>query len=213
MGRGHGGSRGSGPGGGYARSPYYSKDQQSEFLSTTELISPVLSANPAYKDLKGYQGFKDENVRAEVKSAIEQYSKEIGLPEGMRFQLGTLPKGRMAMAQGETVTLSKAYYSGNIESVTKRFAAKQESGFSVQTSRPVARNIHHEIAHRTYDYLPKGRQAAVKALYDRFVSDKSAKGWGSYSKQSATEFYAEGIAKSLGGKSDYYTKELRKLTW
>ena len=49
--------------------------------------------------------------------------------------------------------------------------------------------------------------------YAERTGDKKAKGWGSYSKTNAEEFFAEGIAKSLTGKSDYYTKALKKLTW
>lgn len=214
MGRGHGGTGGSTwRSGGYERNPEYNAAQQREFVSETMMLSPVLNANPYYKGLKGYQGLKDERVTAEIKSAIETYSKEIGLPEGMIFSVGTLPKGRMAMAQNQYITLSKAYYNGSFEAAEKKFASYQRSGFSVETNRPIARNIHHEIAHRTYDYLSRDKKQKVAALYSRFVSDKKTKGWGSYSRSSATEFYAEGIAKSLGGKSDYYTQELRKLTW
>ena len=56
------------------------------------------------------------------------------------------------------------------------------------------------------------KKAKVGEIFSKFTSSKSTpKGWGSYSKHSAEEFFAEGMAKSLTGKSDSYTKALRKL--
>jgi hypothetical protein len=222
MGRGHGGSRGSGPGGGaYARNPEldtaYGQEQQRKMLETTFLLSPEISYRERLVDKKGYRGVTDAQMEAEIKDAITQYSKEIGLAEPTQFTIentrATIGKKVVGASGFTAIALDKQYYGGSYAKSEKLARQRQESGFSVETSRPVRKTVQHELAHATYRYLSSESKAKVAQLYSRFTSDKSTKGWGSYSKTKAEEFYAEGIAKSLGGKKDFYTTELRKLTW
>lgn len=208
MGRGHGGSRGSGPGGGGGGI----SEQQQELLDTTMLISPNIRYRPDMIGVKGYKGVTDERVAAELKEGLEMYAKEIGLSEPAHITIDTLPKGRRGASYANgSITLSKNYFGGSYEKTMKGATDYMKSGGSVETSRPIMKTLHHELGHRTYAYLSGGSKAQVQSLYKKFVSGKTPKGWGSYSKGSAEEFFAEGMAKSLTGKSDSFTKALRKI--
>lgn len=50
----------------------------------------------------------------------------------------------------------------------------------------------------------------LAAAYKSFMGSKSKKGWGQYAAGSVEEFYADGMAKSMLGKSDRWTKAIRK---
>lgn len=209
MAKGSGGTRGAGGGAG---SGSLSAEQR-EFLKTTMLLSPNLQYNSDDVGVKGHKGVTDEKVAAELQEGLKMYAKEIGLAEPTKISLETLPKGRRGVSYGNgTIALSKNYYGGSYNKTMKGATELVKSGFSVETSRPIMETIHHELGHRTYDYLSSSSKAKVSAIFSKFTSSKSTpKGWGSYSKHSAEEFFAEGMAKSLTGKSDSYTKALRKL--
>ena len=209
MGRGHGGTRvGVGSG---ARSNALS-DQQREFLETTMLLSPNLQYRPDSIGVKGYKGMTDAKVASELQEGLKMYAKEIGLAEPTQISLETLPKGRRGVSYGNgMIALSKNYFGGSYAKTEKGAMELMESGWSVETSRPVMKTLHHELGHRTYDYLSSGQKEKVGAIFSKFSSSNSVKGWGKGSRQNAEEFFAEGMAKSLTGKSDSYTKALRKL--
>ena len=207
MAKGSGGTRSGGAGGGGSLS-----SEQRDLLDRTMAISPNITYRPDMVDAKGYSGVKDEKVAAELQEAVKMYAKEIGLEEPMHITIESLPKGRRGVSYGNgTIALSKNYFAGSYEKTLKGATDYMKSGGSVETSRPIMKTLHHELGHRTYDYLSSGQKAKVQSLYTKFTSGKTLKGWGSYSKGSASEFFAEGMAKSLTGKSDSYTKALRKL--
>ena len=186
--------------------------QQREFLDTTMLLSPNLQYKADLVGVKGYKGVTDEKVAAELQEGIKMYAKEIGLAESTQISLETLPKGRRGVSYGNgTIALSKNYFGGSYAKTVKGATDYMKSGGSVETSRPVMKTLHHELGHRTYDYLSSGQKTKVDAIFRKFSSKSTPKGWGSHAKQNASEFFAEGIAKSLTGKSDSYTKALRKL--
>lgn len=140
------------------------------------------------------------------------YAKEIGLAEPTQISLDTLPKGRRGVSYGNgTITLSKNYFGGSYAKTVKGATELMKSGWSVESSRPVMKTLHHELGHRTYDYLSSGQKAKVGAIFSKFSSKSTPKGWGKGSRQNVEEFFAEGMAKSLTGKSDSYTKALRKI--
>lgn len=188
-------------------------DQQREFLDTTMMLSPNLQYKADLVGVKGYKGVTDEKVAAELQEGIKMYAKEIGLAEPMQISLETLPKGRRGVSYGNgTISLSKNYFGGSYAKTVKGATDYMKSGGSVETSRPVMKTLHHELGHRTYDHLSSGQKAKVDAIFSKFSSSKATpKGWGSHAKQNASEFFAEGMAKSLTGKSDSYTKALRKI--
>ena len=163
--------------------------------------------------VKKTQGVTDAKVAAELQEAVKMYAKEIGLPEPVDIHIETLPKGRRGVSQATGyIALSKNYFGGSYEKTMKGAMDYIKSGGSVEVSRPIMKTLHHELGHKTYNYLSSSQKSAVGAIFSKFSSSKSTpKGWGSYSKHSAEEFFAEGMAKSLTGKSDSYTKALRKL--
>ena len=186
--------------------------EQREYLDKTMLISPNIAYRPDMVGVKGYKGVTDAKVAAELKEGLEMYAKEIGLAEPTHITIETLPKGRRGVSYANgTMALSKNYFGGSYAKTLKGAQDYMNSGGSVVTSRPVMKTLHHELGHRTYDYLSSSQKSAVHAIYTKFTSGKTPKGWGSYSKGSASEFFAEGMAKSLTGKSDSYTKALRKI--
>jgi hypothetical protein len=187
--------------------------QQREFLETTMMLSPNIQYKANLVGVKGYKGVTDERVASELQEAVKMYAKEIGLAEPVNIHIETLPKGRRGVSQATGyIALSKNYFGGSYEKTMKGAMDYIKSGGSVEVSRPIMKTLHHELGHKTYNYLSSSQKSAVGAIFSKFSSSKSTpKGWGSYSKHSAEEFFAEGMAKSLTGKSDSYTKALRKL--
>ena len=187
--------------------------QQREFLETTMMLSPNIQYKANLVGVKGYKGVTDERVASELQEAVKMYAKESGLAEPVNIHIETLPKGRRGVSQATGyIALSKNYFGGSYEKTMKGAMDYIKSGGSVEVSRPIMKTLHHELGHKTYSYLSSSQKSAVGAIFSKFSSSKSTpKGWGSYSKHSAEEFFAEGMAKSLTGKSDSYTKALRKL--
>ena len=200
-----GGGAGMGSGGGYAKNPILStaegREEQKRLLEISNMLSPL-------------NNIKDPKVKAEIKEALESYSKEIGLPHEVHIIASDLAKGRLGATDGGfSITLNTKYFNKTAKNATKELSDRMKAGKGVTTDKPLQQVLHHELAHNTYFKLSGAKKDAVGALYKKFMSDKKVKGWGSYSKTNAEEFYAEGIAKSMTGKSDSYTKALRKLTW
>ena len=205
MGARTGGGAGMGSGGGYAKNPILStaegRKEQKRLLELSNMLSPL-------------NNIKDPKVKAEIKEALESYSKEIGLPYEVQIIASDLAKGRLGATDGGgSITLNTKYFNKSAKNAEKELSDRMKAGKGVTTNKPLQQTVHHELAHNTYSKLSGAKKDAVGALYKKYMSDKKVKGWGSYSKNNAEEFYAEGIAKSMTGKSDSYTKALRKLTW
>ena len=160
-----------------------------------------------------YGKFKDAAVRDEVKDAIISYAKEVGLPDSfIRLDVGTLNKGYLGMAQGTHIVLAKSVYGRTYKTALKAQQGRIDDGFSFSTSKPVSRTVLHELGHVTYNIkLTSAGQAKVGEIYKKFMGSSSKSSWGRQSHKSAEEFFAEGMAKSIIGKSDSYTKALRKV--
>ena len=208
-----GGRAGGGAGMGSGSRSGALSSQQREFLETTMMLSPNIQYKANLVGVKGYKGVTDERVASELQEAVKMYAKEIGLAEPVNIHIETLPKGRRGVSQATGyIALSKNYFGGSYEKTMKGAMDYIKSGGSVEVSRPIMKTLHHELGHKTYNYLSSSQKSAVGAIFSKFSSSKSTpKGWGCYSKHSAEEFFAEGMAKSLTGKSDSYTKALRKL--
>ena len=208
-----GGRAGGGAGMGSGSRSSALSSQQREFLETTMMLSPNIQYKADLVGVKGYKGVTDERVASELQEAVKMYAKEIGLAEPVNIHIETLPNGRRGVSQATGyIALSKNYFGGSYEKTMKGAMDYIKSGGSVEVSRPIMKTLHHELGHKTYNYLSSSQKSAVGAIFSKFSSSKSTpKGWGSYSKHSAEEFFAEGMAKSLTGKSDSYTKALRKL--
>ena len=167
------------------------------------------------------QNIKDPQLRAEMKAAVEKMHKEMGgLPGGgykvkiessKEFQkLGGsgFEFGRHGM---DSVALNARYWGKgykHAEGIMKDQIAK---GKMTATSKPAMKTFVHEFGHGYYDSLSSGGKAQVAKVFSQFTSSKSTKGWGSYAKKSASEFYADAVAKSVLGGSDKWTKALGKI--
>lgn len=193
-GRAGGGARGGGGAG-------MSREQQ-------KALDFLLSQGLFRKDYM--MGFKDAAVRDEVESAIKLYAKEVGLPSSwITMEVKALPKGRLGMSQGDHIVLAKSAYGVTYGHALKVQQGRIASGESVVTGRPIAKTVIHELGHGSYNRLSAGGKAKVDAAYKSFMSSSKRPGWGSYSTHNASEFYAEGMAKGLLGKSDKWTKAIK----
>ena len=198
-GRSGGGARSAGGGGGGSLSS--EQRQALDFLMQQSVFNP----------LNARSGFSDPAVRQEVQDAIRQYAKEVGLPVSyLTMEVGTMPKGFTGMAQGEHITLAKPVYGGTYKNATSKQQAAIDSGRAVQVSKPVSRTVWHELGHVTYNGLSASGKAQVASAYKSFMGSGKRNGWGTQATKNAEEFFAEGMAKSLGGKSDSWTKAIRK---
>lgn len=192
-----GGGTGAGKGGGGMSSE---QRQALDFLMQQSVFNPLSN-----------RGFSDPAVRQEVQDAIKKYAQEVGLPSSyLTMEVGTMAKGLTGMAQGEHITLAKSVYGGTYKNAMSKQKASVDSGRAVQTSKPVSRTVWHELGHVTYNKLSASGKASVDAAYKSFMSSGKRNGWGSQATKNASEFFAEGMAKSLGGKSDSWTKAIRK---
>lgn len=159
---------------------------------------------------------KDPKMKAEMKAAVEKMSKEMGgLPTGMKVEIGTA-KGFQGYewhgkVQGKTITLNKKIYGGSYDKAEGRKLLSIKAGISTSTNKPAIQTFVHEFGHKYYDRLSSGGKMKVEQVFSHFSTSKSTKGWGSYAKKSASEFYADAVAKSVLGGSDKWTKALGKI--
>ena len=159
---------------------------------------------------------KDPKMKAEMKAAVEKMSKEMGgLPAGMKVEIGTA-KGFQGYewhgkVSGNTITLNKKIYGGSYEKAENRKMISIKAGMTTNTKKPAIQTFVHEFGHKYYDRLSAGGKMKVEQVFSHFSTTKSPKGWGSYAKKSASEFYADAVAKSVLGGSDKWTKALGKI--
>ena len=192
---------GGGGGGGVGRTLSAEQRERLDFIFRQAVFNP----------LNTRRGFTDSAVRQEVQDAIEKYAKEVGLPSSyMTMEIGAMPKGVTGMAQGDHITLAKSVYGGTYKNAMNKQMTAVDSGRAVQTSKPVSRTVWHELGHVTYNNLSASGKAQVNAAYKSFMGSGKRTGWGTQATKNASEFFAEGMAKSLGGKSDAWTKAIRK---
>lgn len=220
MGRGHGATRGSGAasGGGcfdFAR-------------EKTILKSGLLSQ----WDKEGYEAtmssidrnIKDPQLKAEMKAVVDKMHNEMGgLPgsgrTGIKVEISNTAGFRKLGGSGFEygvhtdgyVALNGRYFGHGYTKAENFMKGEMAKGNMTTVSKPALKTFAHELGHGYYDRLSPGGKAQVAKVFSDFTSSKSTKGWGSYAKKSATEFYADAVAKSVLGGSDRWTKALGSI--
>ena len=163
---------------------------------------------------------KDPQMKAEMKAAVDKMHKEMGgLPGGQIVKI--IPSKEITklggsgyefgVHTGNGVYLNARYYGRGYKSAEKFNKQQMAIGKMTTVNKPAMKTFVHEFGHGYYDRLSSGGKAQVAKVFSQFTSSKSTKGWGSYAKKSASEFYADAVAKSVLGGSDKWTKALGKI--
>ena len=218
MGRGHGGTRSSGAGGGggfdFAR-------------EKTILRSGLLSK----WDQEGYEmtmasidrNIKDPQMKAEMKAIIDKMHNEMGgLPggrTGITVEISNTAGFRKLGGSGFEygvhtdgfVALNGRYFGHGYKQSENFMKGEMAKGKMTTVSKPAMKTFAHELGHGYYDRLSSAGKAQVAKVFSEFTSSSSTKGWGSYAKKSAAEFYSDAVAKSVLGGSDKWTKALGSI--
>ena len=164
---------------------------------------------------------KDPQMKAEMKAIVEKMHKEMGgLPHsGYIVKIESSKDFRKNGGSGFEfgrhnafeIALNARYYGKGYKSVEKLNKDQMAKGKMTTVNKPAMKTFVHEFGHGYYDGLSAGGKAQVAKVFSQFTSSKSTKGWGSYAKKSASEFYADAVAKSVLGGSDKWTKALGKI--
>ena len=166
------------------------------------------------------KNIKDPQLKAEMKAVVEKMHKEMGgLPgrnevkivSSKEFQKLGGSGFELGVHNGAGVFLNGRYYGKGYKSVVKINKDLMEKGRMTTVKKPAMKTFAHELGHGYYGRLSSGGKAQVAKVFSQFASSKSTKGWGSYAKKSASEFYADAVAKSVLGGSDKWTKALGKI--
>jgi len=90
-------------------------------------------------------------------------------------------------------------------------------GFITKTNDPLGHVLTHELAHgvwsifhRSPKHLAAGKE--IQKLFSQYKNDKAYRrksGYGTYSLENASEFFAEVMTKSIHGNADAYTRRLK----
>ena len=230
MGRGHGATRGSGPGGGsFAEAlpglPWTEGISMKGFDFAREAPQGVmgeLSQQALDSTLASIDAnIKDPQMRAEMKAMVTKMSKEMGgLPtgkEGYTIKIDSQKEIQkiggsgyeFGHTDGSHIGLNRRYFKSykEAESVMKITVA---NGNSLPTKNPVMNTLAHEIGHGYYNRLStQGKQRVEQVLSHFHVNNP--KGWRAYSRKSASEFYADAVAKSVLGTPDNFTRILGSI--
>jgi hypothetical protein len=167
------------------------------------------------------KNIKDPQLKAEMKAVVEKMHKEMGglphsgyevkIESSKEFQKLGGSGFEFGRHNGSSIGLNARYYGKGYKSVEKLNKDQMAKGKMTTVNKPAMKTFAHEIGHGYYDGLSSGGKAQVAKVFSQFSSSKSTKGWGSYAKKSASEFYADAVAKSVLGGSDKWTKALGKI--
>ena len=173
------------------------------------------------RNVESLKNIKDKQLYNEMKSAISRFYKEMGLPQ-RDVKLADMDGayGVHVTQNGKTegVYLNKKYFkNGTKKSITEKLNSAYQSGHLTKTNKPVAHVMTHELAHSVWNaHMTGAKQVAagkeVQKVFNAWKKDKAAKkNYGSYTGSNVSEFWAETITKGIHGKSDKYTKALKKI--
>ena len=173
-------------------------------------------------NVESLKNMKDKQLYNEMKSAISRFYKEMGLPQkDVKLADFNNPSamGVHVTINGVTggVFLNKSYFkNGTKKSITETITKNYNDGFLTKTNKPVAHVLTHELAHSVWNsHMTGAKQVAagkeIQKVYNKWKSDSSKSGYGRYAKTNISEFFSETITKGIHGKSDKYTKALKKI--
>lgn len=221
MAKGSGGTRGASGGGGGDYSGEFAKDTRTNpFIEKlrAQMLEKTLNS-PIFGEKVDILGdiitkapqIKDERLRQELKDAIVEFDKKIGLPEGYKISLETLPMGRVGYNQVGSIGLSKQVYGRTYKNAENYFKQAGPQRWQIETKNRVVSVLIHEFGHGKYSRLSASGKQQVASVFESFKSSSKTKGWGTYSKTSAEEFYSDAVAKSFLGSGDKWTKALGSI--
>ena len=156
---------------------------------------------------------KDPRVAKDLKDALDRMNSEFDFEnEGIVTLKFGKAMGAYGMNQGHEIELNKGKFNRKYENVAKDQKARITSGYSVETKNVVAHTLTHELAHSVWSGgNSSSADKQIHALYNDYMKSASHKGWGTYSRKNAKEFFAEGISKHLNGTKDKYSTALYKI--
>ena len=166
------------------------------------------------KNVEGLKNMNDRQLYNEMKSAISRFYKELGIPQ-RNVNLADLT-GVYGIGGADGVYLNKKHFkNGTKKSITEKIKGEYANGHLTKTNKPVAHILTHELAHTVWnsDMNSAKHQAAgkeIRKVYNQWKKGKKS-GYGRYAGANVSEFFSEAITKGLHGKSDKYTKALKKI--
>lgn len=163
---------------------------------------------------------KDKAMYKATKQAISRYHAVMGVRQRnvKLANLGGTAYGVHVTRGGksEAVYLDREHFDMGAKYVAREHSYNYKTGWSTTTNKPVAHTVTHELAHATWNaYLTGANQKAagkeIRALYERWKSDKRKRGYGEYAKANVSEFWAETVTKAVHGRSDKYTRAVKDI--
>lgn len=162
---------------------------------------------------------KDTQLRRTIQQGISKYESRLGTRTNVRLANLEGAYGVHVTQNGKSAGVyldRKTFLKANVAKINSVKRSAYSSGFLNKTNKPTQHTVVHELGHATWNnhLTGKKQQSAgkeINKLYKTFKKQNPKK-WGTYGKTNVNEFYAEGIAKGVLGKSDKYTKSLIKIT-
>lgn len=170
-----------------------------------------------FSKIPGLQAVKDPQVRKELIQTLVDYDKEFGVRQtNITLQnLGKNTLGEATSRGGKSVSiqLNSKTFQGSAKEITAAMQKDMDAGWGVKTSKPLRTVLAHELGHATWSKYHRspaaeGAKKEVLSAFRKFKKDSSASGWGTYSKSSYGEWFAEGVAKHMYGVKDKHTQTI-----
>jgi hypothetical protein len=176
------------------------------------------------KNEESLSAISDKKLRLDVQQGISKFESRLGIRQ-RKVKLAELEGAygvHVSASDGKGNIVSKGVFlnSNTFKNATREQVIKNQlktykSGFLTKTNKPTQHIVVHELAHATWNshltgnkYKTAGKE--IRALYRQFLKDNPS-GFGSYSRYNVNEFFAEGVTKQVLGKSDKYTRTLKKI--
>lgn len=165
---------------------------------------------------------KDPAVYRDMKEAISRYHSVLGVRE-KSVKLANLDEGDLGVhftdrktGQSKGIYINKEHFNQSRSAIISSQRRGYDSGWATRTNKPIAHTVTHELAHATWNSSMKGAKykAAQKDIYRlsaQWLRDKKKTGYGKYAHTNLDEFWAETVTKAVHGKSDRYTKAVKKI--
>lgn len=163
---------------------------------------------------------KDKAMYRATKQAISRYHAVMGVRQRnvKLADLGGTAYGAHVTVAGKSdaVYLDRKHFNTGVKNVAREHSNNYKSGWSTKTNKPIAHTVTHELAHATWNaHMTGANQVAagkeVRKLYKSWKADNKKKGYGRYAETNASEFWAETVTKAVHGKSDKYTKAVKRI--
>lgn len=170
------------------------------------------------KNKESLKNIKDRELQREIQQGISKYESRLGL-RTKNIMLAELSGAYgVHVTQGgksEGVYLDKkTFKNGTVGKINATKKSAYKTKFLTATNKPVQHTIVHELGHATWNSHLSAANAisagkSIKTMYNKFLK-ASPKGYGKYAKSNVNEFWAEATTKAVLGKSDEYTRFVKR---